>query len=398
MLIFMDNIFCFSQIKTKNLNQKLCNLKKYGTPAGSADEKRSCGFLENEYAYRKIEALMKLAGLPMNFTICKAEKIENAYATVDSNGTRFIVYDDDFLKKLDDDSSRLQTITVLAHEIGHHLAAHTLFINDENFKNSYNKYCKKGSPDYNEETCKKEYLKYLKLERGQELEADRFAGFIMFKYGASLNEIMNMYRKITDNSDDTESTHPNLNKRLDAVKAGYDLAATKTEASTQKIDLQEIKGNSIDFEVKNLNRIERNRLILKIKNAAISEAMQYVDDKSKYKFDQFEYFGFPRYKNQLVNYHGHEDNYYLIDESNEYFELWTNVMRMADDKRVLFEPGVAIHIKDNILKLLIFNTPESPKVVYSTPFAEDQISFEEIKTVFIEIFKNGIQKEINKYY
>jgi len=398
LLFFMENLPSFSQTQPLCVDEKLSDLNKYGTLSGKADKKISCGFLDNEYAYRKIEVLMKLAGLPMNFTVCKAEKIENAYATVDSNGTRYIVYDDVFLKKLDNGSSRLQSITVLAHEIGHHLSAHTLFINDENFQNSYDKYCKKESPSYNEKICKEEYLKYLEFERDQELEADRFAGFIMFKYGAALDQVLTIYHKISDNSDDTESTHPSLNKRLDAVKAGYDLAATKAKSNTDKIDLQEIKGDTIDFKVKNLSRIERNRLILKIKSAATYEAMQYVAERSKYKFDIFEYFGFPRYRDKMISYHGHADNYYLIDESDEYFELWTHIMRMADDKRIQFEPAAAIHLRGNILKLLIFNTPESPKVVYSAPFTEDRISLEEIKTIFIEIFKNGIQKEIDKYY
>ena len=121
----MANSICSSQTRPLCIDNKVQNLNKYGTLGDSSEEKISCGFVENEYAYRKIETLMKLAGLPMNFTICKAEKIKNAYATVDSNGTRYIVYDDDFLKKLDNDSSRLQSITVLAHEIGHHLSAHT---------------------------------------------------------------------------------------------------------------------------------------------------------------------------------------------------------------------------------------------------------------------------------
>jgi hypothetical protein len=398
LLFFMELSSSFSQTSPLCVDKRLSNLNKYRTLSGNTDEKISCGFLENEYAYRKIEILMKLAGLPMNFTVCKAEKIENAYATVDSNGTRYIVYDDVFLKKLDEDSSRLQSITVLAHEIGHHLSAHTLFINDENFQNSYNKYCKKESPNYSEKICKEEYLKYLKLGRDQELEADRFAGFIMYKYGATLDQVVTMYNKIANNNNDIESTHPNLNKRSDAVKAGYNLAVTKAKLNTDKIDLQEIKGGIIDFEVKNLSRIVRNRFISKIRNAATYEAMGYVAERSKYKFDNFEYFGYPRYKDQLVKYHGHVDNYHLIDKNDEYFELWTHIMRMADDKRIQYEPAAAIHLKGNILKLLIFNTPESPKVVYSAPFTEDQISFEEIKTIFIEIFKNGIQKEIDKYY
>jgi len=64
--------------------------------------------------------------LPMNFTVCKTDNINNAYAELDSDGIRSIVYDDKFLKGFDSDTLRLETITALAHEIGHHLSGHTL--------------------------------------------------------------------------------------------------------------------------------------------------------------------------------------------------------------------------------------------------------------------------------
>ncbi len=162
---------------------------------------------------------MRLAGLPMNFTVSQEDNINNAYATMDTTGTRFIVYDNVFLKRLDSDASRLETITVLAHEIGHHLSAHTLFINDENYKSSYKKYCLKESPEYNQKTCEEEYLKFLRLSRDQELEADRFGGYSTQKYGAELKQkqVMSMYYKITNNNDDKTSTHPKQSKRLDAI-------------------------------------------------------------------------------------------------------------------------------------------------------------------------------------
>lgn len=397
LLIYITNSFGFGQTIPLCLEKNLQDLNKYGSFNNNSEFSIDCGFVGNEEAYRRIENLMKIAGLPMNFTVCKAANIQNAYATVDSNGSRFILYDDDFLRKLDSDSLRLESITVLAHEIGHHLSAHTLFINNDNFKYSYNKYCLKESPSFDETKCRTEHLKFLKLGREQELEADRFAGYIMYKFGAKLDQVTRMYYKITSNYDDNESTHPNLNKRLDAVKAGYELAESKAKSNIQKIDLQEIKGSKIDFVVKNLNRIERNRLIFKIKNAATMEAMNYVKDKSEYDFAFGENWVSYKYKDKIINYHGQKDNYQLIDKENEYFELLEYAMIMIDDKRIVFEPVTAIHLKNNILKLLIFTAPESPKVVYSAPFLEEQVSLEEIKAIFIEIFKNGIQKEIEKF-
>ncbi len=357
-----------------------------------------CSFYDNEDAYRKIENLMKLAGLPMNFTVCRAENIENAYATMDSNGTRFIVYDDAFLRKLDSDSSRLETITALAHEIGHHLSAHTLSINFENFEPIYKRYCAKDSPSYNINKCNEEILKYYKLSRDQELEADRFAGYIMYKYGASLNQILNLYTKIANNNNDTLSDHPSLIKRLNAVKAGYELAEANTKINVQKIDLEEIKGSKINFVINNLSRIERNRLISKIKSFATWEAMKYVKDNSKYSFGTGGRSLTLEEEKSIIKYHGQKDKYWLIDNDSLYFESIIQFLVLDDDNRLQYGPVTGIEIKDGILKLLVFNEYEKPKVVYSSPFEEKQISFEEIKTIFIQIYKNGIQKAIDKYY
>ncbi len=119
LMVTISTSFCFSQplCYEKNL-QSLKPVRSFNNTSASL----SCSFVDNEEAFRKIEELMRLAGLPMNFTVSKEDNINNAYATMDTTGTRFIVYDNVFLKRLDSDASRLETITVLAHEIGHHLS------------------------------------------------------------------------------------------------------------------------------------------------------------------------------------------------------------------------------------------------------------------------------------
>jgi hypothetical protein len=47
---------------------------------------------------------------------------------------------------------------------------------------------------------------------------------------------------------------------------------------------------------------------------------------------------------------------------------------------------------------MLFTGSDIPKVIYTAPFNDNQISYEEIKSIFIEIYKNGIQTEIDKYY
>lgn len=99
----------------------------------------------------------------------------------------------------------MSSISILAHEIGHHLCGHTTM----------------GAKD-------------LPDQRKKELEADKFSGFVMFKLGATLHQAQAAIRLIAINADDTFSTHPNLNKRLFAIANGYNDA--KAQQPITKID------------------------------------------------------------------------------------------------------------------------------------------------------------------
>jgi len=93
----------------------------------------------------QITKILRYSGIPINFTIFKAD-MDNAFATI-INNERYIVYGKGLLKSLDEDSgSYWSSMSVLAHEIGHHLSGHTLVHG--------------GDPAY-------------------ELEADKFSGFVL---------------------------------------------------------------------------------------------------------------------------------------------------------------------------------------------------------------------------
>lgn len=353
----------------------------------------NCDFSDNEYAFRKIQALMNKTGLPMNFTVCKEKNINNAYAKMEPNGIRSIVYDDVFLRNLNSSSLEIETLTILAHEIGHHLSGHTLPIYDEEFK-SYNIYCDKNSISYNVVKCQEEEAKILRFYRVRELEADRFAGYIMFKYGASLEKINKVYNKLIKEENDDFSDHPSLNKRLSAVKAGYDLAEQKTKAHVDIVDLAEIKGSKITFIYKNLGLVERNRLIEKIKRAATWDPMTYVDTSSKLGLGIGSTTFNPELENKFIRY-TNQKKYWLVDSSNFYFEALNQYVEYVYDKRVSYVPAIGLQIKNGILTLLLFNTPDKYRIVYSAPFNEDKVSLREIKEIFIEIWRAGIQQSMN---
>jgi len=68
--------------------------------------------------------------------------------------------------------------------------------------------------------------KSLAEKRQQELEADEFSGFIMAKLGASLNQASGVIDNLSSNSDDSYSTHPSRDKRLNAIRTGYNKGNT----------------------------------------------------------------------------------------------------------------------------------------------------------------------------
>ena len=92
------------------------------------------GFVGDEDAEIAVDNILSQIGLFRNFTIQECPDINNAVAKNIDVGSghkeRFILYDSEFFKRIDDKSANDWAATsVLAHEIGHHLNGHAL--NDE---------------------------------------------------------------------------------------------------------------------------------------------------------------------------------------------------------------------------------------------------------------------------
>lgn len=125
-----------------------------------------------------------------NFTIREQFGINNAYATI-IRGRRYIVYDNEFLENLDAYAgTRWASISVLAHEMGHHYRNHVV--------------TSSGSTP------------------SKELEADYFSGYVMAKLGASLNEARAAMQQIA--SANASSTHPAKADRLNSIAKGWNYA------------------------------------------------------------------------------------------------------------------------------------------------------------------------------
>ena len=143
--------------------------------------------------------IMNVVGLQQTFEL-KEAKVMNIEASV-SHGKRYISYNPGFISWITKATgSRWAAIALLAHEVGHHLNGHTL---------------KRGG-------SKPEL----------ELEADEFAGFVLHKMGASLEQAQKVMNYIA--KPEMSSTHPGRASRMLAIQNGWDRAESSATAAISK--------------------------------------------------------------------------------------------------------------------------------------------------------------------
>ena len=134
------------------------------------------------------EAVLKIvsySGLTPNFVV-RQEDVKNAVA-YNKNRTRYIGYNPAFIAKVQNSTNTdWAAVSILAHEIGHHLLGHTL-----KFKHN----------------------------PGDELAADKYSGFILYQMGASLDEAR-AAMKVAGNETGTDK-HPPKEARLQAITDGW---------------------------------------------------------------------------------------------------------------------------------------------------------------------------------
>jgi len=112
---------------------------------------------------------------------------------------RYILYNPSFIADLNNSAKdKWSVITLLAHEVGHHLKGHTTH--------------RGGSkPEL-------------------ELEADEFAGFVLNKLGATVRESQNVMYFIAKT--EGSRTHPSRDSRLQAIEKGWNIATDSNDISS----------------------------------------------------------------------------------------------------------------------------------------------------------------------
>jgi Zn-dependent peptidase ImmA (M78 family) len=164
-------------------------------------------------AKEMLSEIMSVTGLQSNFELKEADVL-NIEASI-SHRKRYILYNPSFISQINNvTKNKWAAMFLLAHEVGHHLNGHTIM--------------KGGStPEL-------------------ELEADQFAGFVLYKLGASLQQAQEVMKYIAKTED--SRTHPARSSRMLAIQTGWDKAA-KTEgavltAKNSTVDLADKKARN----------------------------------------------------------------------------------------------------------------------------------------------------------
>ncbi|MEZ4982432.1 MAG: hypothetical protein R2769_12785 [Saprospiraceae bacterium] len=149
----------FGQLKDQKRVIHSCSYGEDNIGAELCSYFQSQGFSSNTDAEESIRKILEPIGLKPNFVLVPCPNIQNALAVNLDDGVRYIVYDPIFMEGIQKNAKTNWTsISILAHEVGHHLNGHTLTVGN------------------NAQT------------RGEELEADEFSGFILAKIGSSLEQ------------------------------------------------------------------------------------------------------------------------------------------------------------------------------------------------------------------
>lgn len=176
--------------------QVTIRIGKHDAPATWTPSMRSSFSTASEAKFYAQE-IIDVVGLKPNFEVVAASSVDNAAAVV-YGGKRYVLYNPAFINALvQRTGNKWAAISVLAHEIGHHLNGHTV--------------TGTGS------------------QPAVELEADEFSGFVLRRMGASLGDAQAAMKLLA--SQTASRTHPAQHDRLASIAKGWQRADGTSAAS-----------------------------------------------------------------------------------------------------------------------------------------------------------------------
>lgn len=250
-IIFICIIFPFSSIAQQKIDVK--NSCSY---YGEKLPLEVYGFTSDNEAQTALTRITNASGLSANFKLM-AGNVPNAcavirYDSVSGAFERYIIYNQTFIQTINSSTNDWALLSILAHEVGHHLSGHSLLPG--------------GS------------------RPALELEADKFSGFILQKLGATLEQAQSAINAIA--IEDGSSTHPPKSARLAAVANGW----TDAYEKVSKANVSNENSTNIEIPIGSI-----------IKYEVVSSA--YISSVG-YKFNEE---GIVKQKNEIfydyINYH-----------------------------------------------------------------------------------------------
>lgn len=189
-------VLCFSCMKKILLTQLFTAASIFSF----AQSVNGFQFASEKEAKEMIDLIVNVVGLKSNFEI-KSGRVDNAAAVI-YNGKRYILYNPIFISQVKDATrTDWSGLSIVAHEVGHHLNGHTLL----------------GSGS----------------TPAIELEADEFSGFVLRRLGATLQESQLAMRVIS--GEKGSPTHPGRSKRLAAIQSGWNRAEMQIAGITKPV-------------------------------------------------------------------------------------------------------------------------------------------------------------------
>lgn len=146
-----------------------------------------------------VAEIMKFTGLPQNFEVVEHSDVPNAAAVIllgpDKLPRRVIAYNPGFMNDVRRATAdnNWAPISIMAHEIGHHLSGHTI------------------QPGGSQPPT--------------ELEADKFSGYVLYKMGAVLADAQKAMNTLVPESGG--KTHPGRTPRVRAIEDGWKQACSQ---------------------------------------------------------------------------------------------------------------------------------------------------------------------------
>lgn len=182
--IFIALLFFASQAPA----QKLISITHSCSFDGEEEQTEFYTFDASREADRIVGQIVNAVNLSKNFVI-KSADCKNALATMEGRD-RYILYNTLFLEKFKQTGkTKWGAYCVLAHEIGHHLNNHDFTSSDS------------------------------RKRKEQELQADKFAGGVLFTLGASLEETQAGIELLQSSGE--SKTHPPASARAEAMASGW---------------------------------------------------------------------------------------------------------------------------------------------------------------------------------